>query len=111
MWSAAQLQQIVAELERLGVPAYGGGRVRTVDSARLPGGEVLRRLRALPDRAGAAAVRDALLAEPGVGGSGAGGAATYRGAAADGAGGIRLRAWTRWTAVGIFSPASPRPRS
>ena len=53
---------ITTELERLGVPSHDGGRLWTFDSRALTAQEILRRLRALPDRVGIDAVNRALLA-------------------------------------------------
>jgi hypothetical protein len=62
MDSPDELIAIKRELDRLGVPSHEGGRLWTFDSAALPGREILRRLRALPNGAGADAVNQALLA-------------------------------------------------
>ena len=62
MDSPNELIAITTELERLGVPSHEGGRLWTFDSRALTAKEILRRLRALPDRAGIEAVNRALLA-------------------------------------------------
>jgi len=60
-FSPDELIAIAREFERLGVPSHDGGRLYTFDSVALSGRETLRRLRALPDRAGIEAVDRALL--------------------------------------------------
>ena len=60
-FSPDELIAIAREFERLGVPSRDGGRLYTFDSVALSGRETLRRLRALPDRAGIEAVDRALL--------------------------------------------------
>jgi hypothetical protein len=60
MLSPRDLEQLVAEFERLGVPSHEGGRLWTFDSAGISGREMLRRLRRLPDGAGHAAAMAAL---------------------------------------------------
>lgn len=69
-----RVRRIFRELERLGVRTHEG-RIWTHDGADRSLGETLRRLRALPDGAGAAAVRHALSA-PGAPGTRAANEAT-----------------------------------
>ena len=61
-FSPDELMAIAREFARLGVPSHDGGRLYTFDSGVVSGRETLRRLRALPDRAGIEAVNRALLA-------------------------------------------------
>ena len=62
MLTPRQVEQILLEFERLGVPSQEGGRIYTFGSAAITGKEMLRRLRGLPDQAGMAAVNAALCA-------------------------------------------------
>jgi hypothetical protein len=57
-----QVEQIISQFERLGVPSHDGGRLWTFGSSGISGAEMLRRLRRLPDGAGIAAVNAALCA-------------------------------------------------